>query len=630
MAGRSDKASQSAPSQDTPGAYPSTPGDADASTIISTQVSLSQAVHQRRHEFTRSYTTKVKVGTWNVASLTGTDKDVGGWFVGGRGLSESLNGLAIAASNGSRNVARHRSSTATSVESSVSQEKRRSKKKETLPKNDTAYVPGGDEIGLYVLGLQEIVDVSSATEALRPYTDSHPAKKWKRAVEEALPDGYGLVAEQQLIGLFLVVYASPILAPQISSVSTTSVGTGVMGYMGNKGAVTVRIVLGETTRMVFINCHLGAGTEKGSLDRRNWDAAQVVSRTKFEPVYNGAGVMEEFGEGIGDEDFAFWFGDLNYRLDSLPGEDVRRLLMLHTRHEYGKEQRSRKEIDSDLPSPRSPTAIRDGHFVDIDSEEEDSNATGTTTISTTNFSSNKLHIPEHIEPATDPASLQATLSSLLPHDQLHAQMRTGTAFHDGWREGPIDFLPTYKYDVGSIGIFDSSEKRRGPSWCDRILYRTRKDKLEYDRKVREEQDARRAEEQMKARGVDKEAEEEAVLFEYDPETDADNDYKEEEGRSCSPDVVETKAGFDDILHLEYYTSHQRVLSSDHKPLDAVFNLTYSAVDPDLKANVHHEVSSNLKPPVRDIATSIHSLVMSQCIDRRRDADSANVVGRSRT
>jgi len=609
MAGRSDNAAPST----TPGAYPSTPGDADASTIISTQVSLSQAVYQRRNEFTRSYTTKVKVGTWNVASLTGTDKDIGGWFVGGRGLSESLNGLAMVGTNGSQNAARHRSSTATSVESCASQEKRRSKKKETLPKNDTAYVPGGDEIGLYVLGLQEIVDVSSATEALRPYSDPHPAKKWKHAVEEALPDGYQIVAEQQLIGLFLIIYASPALAPQISSVSTTSVGTGVMGYMGNKGAVTARIVLGETTRMVFINCHLGAGAEKGSLDRRNWDASQVVSRTKFEPVYNGAGVMEEFGEGIGDEDFAFWFGDLNYRLDSLPGEDVRRLLMLHTRNEYGKEQKSRKEIDSELPSPRSPIAIRDGHFVDVDSEEEDLNATAAAIVSTTKSPSINLPSSGHIEPATDPASLQATLSSLLPHDQLHAQMRTGQAFHDGWREGPIDFLPTYKYDVGSVGMFDSSEKRRGPSWCDRILYRTRKDKLEYDRRVREEQDAKRAEDQMKARGVDKEVEEEAVLFDYDPETDADNDYKEEEVRHDSPDVVETKAGFDDILHLEYYTSHQRVLSSDHKPLDAVFVLTYSAVDPQLKAKIHQEVSSIIRAPGGDISSSIRFIDMSQHI-----------------
>lgn len=68
----------------------------------------------------------------------------------------------------------------------------------------------------------------------------------------------------------------------------------------------------------------------------------------------------------GDEDFAFWFGDLNYRLDSMPAEDVRRLLMLHTRNEYGKEQKTRKSIDSELESPGSPVAIKvKKHFIPL-------------------------------------------------------------------------------------------------------------------------------------------------------------------------------------------------------------------------------------------------------------------------
>ena len=488
----------------TPGAYPSTPGNEEASTIVSTQLSLSQAVYRRRGEFTKSYTTKVKVGTWNVASLSGTDKDIEGWFVGGKGLSESLNGLAIDRNKAAGRSGRDRSSTATSSESTASQERRRSKKTSTMPKNDTAYLPGGDEIGLYVLGLQEIVDISSAAEALRPYTDPHPGKKWKQAVEKALPKGYQLVAEQQLIGLYMMIYASPALAPQISSVSTTSVGTGLMGYMGNKGAVTARIVLGETTRMVFINCHLTAGVEKGNLERRNWDAAQIVNRTKFDPVYDGSGVMEEFGEGIGDEDFAFWFGDLNYRLESLPGDDVRRLLMLHTRNEYGKGEVSGEKIEEELAAQRSPVSIKDGRFVDPTSKH-DSPPTATTNHASSADSvplHDRIYSDDHIEPATDPASLQTTLSSLLPHDQLHAQMRARKAFHDGWQEGPIDFLPTYKYDVGSVGMFDSSEKKRGPSWCDRILYRTRREKQAYDGKIRAEQEAKRQEDEMKARGID--------------------------------------------------------------------------------------------------------------------------------
>ena len=45
-------------------------------------------------------------------------------------------------------------------------------------------------------------------------------------------------------------------------------------------------------------------------------------------------VSEDKGERIGDEDFAFWFGDLNFRLDGLPGDDIRKLLILHSRGEY--------------------------------------------------------------------------------------------------------------------------------------------------------------------------------------------------------------------------------------------------------------------------------------------------------
>ena len=606
----------SPPIRTTPGAYPSTPGDSDAPTIVSTQLSLSQAVYQRRSEFTRSYTTKVKVGTWNVGSLSGTEEDIGGWFVGGRGLSDTLNGLAIDLKNDSEGNFRRRSGTTGSVESVPAQEARRSKKKSSLPRHEDVLVSSADDIGLYVLGLQEIVDVRSATEAFRPYTDPHPSKKWRKAIEEALPEGYELVAEQQLIGLYLVIYASRTLAPQVSSVSTTSVGTGIMGVMGNKGAVTARIVLGETTRMVFVNCHLSAGVEKGSLERRNWDAAQVVNKTKFEPVQDRSGVMEEFGEGIGDEDFAFWFGDLNYRLDSMPGDDVRRLLMLHTRSEYGKGQASGEKIEEELAAQRSPVSIKNGRFIDPTTEGEKSPALAASTSSADSSPSLNVNASSsHLEPTTDPASLQTTLSSLLPHDQLHAQMRARKAFHDGWQEGPIDFLPTYKYDVGSVGMFDSSEKKRGPSWCDRILYRSRKNKQEYEAMVREEREAKRADEEVKARGIDKEAEAEAILFEYDPDTDADLEYQEEENSSVDPEVVETKAGFEDKMHLDYYTSHQRVISSDHKPLDAVFTLDYEAVDPQLKAKIHQEVAREL-----DKAENEGRPVVTVVIDHHHDHD----------
>ena len=151
----------------------------------------------------------------------------------------------------------------------------------TIPKHDHGELPRGHDIGLYVLGLQEVVDVNSITENLKPYSDSSIGDKWREKIQEALPREYQLVAQQQLVGLMLFIYASPLVTSQISSVSTTSCGTGMLGRVGNKGAVTTRIVLGETTRLAFINSHLSSGVGKQELDRRNWDARTITGNSSL-------------------------------------------------------------------------------------------------------------------------------------------------------------------------------------------------------------------------------------------------------------------------------------------------------------------------------------------------------------
>ena len=45
-----------------------------------------------------------------------------------------------------------------------------------------------------------------------------------------------------------------------------------------------------------------------------------------------------------------------------------------------------------------------------------------------------------------------------------------------FKEGPVTFLPTYKYDRGTHN-FDTSRKQRVPAWTDRILYKSSSDKL---------------------------------------------------------------------------------------------------------------------------------------------------------
>ncbi|KAM0249296.1 hypothetical protein ACHAP5_002948 [Fusarium lateritium] len=544
------------------------PGSEMGDPMSTTPQSLAKAVHARRAEFVRPHSLKVKIGTWNVAACTGTDKDLATWFTSGEGLDQQLTSLNLA-----QNSAVERDDKDDGTSKSL-------------------HLTAGGDIGLYVLGLQEIVDLNTTKEYMNRavYTDTTVMDKWKLALEAALPKGYELITAEQMTGLLLLVYASPEIAPTISNVSTKQVGTGLLGYFGNKGAVTTRLLLGETTRMVFINSHLASGAGSSYLDRRCWDVSQVLSRTQFDPVIH-SGIEEEEGEKIGDEDLAFWFGDLNFRLDGLPGDDIRRLLTLHARGEYGAGE------DSKPPGEQGIIVMKGSDSDDESSSTKQSLHSREESFDTASDLPDPDDFPE--DPSQDPTSLQATIDSLLPHDQLRRVIKQRKAFHDGWQEGAVTFLPTYKYDIGTVGLFDSSEKQRAPSWCDRILFRTRKDKQDYETKVREEAEAKKKDEEMKSRGIE---EDEDVLFSYDPDADGEDPvsstdalgYDEyEDNDEPEAEEIVTKDGFHDRINLEIYASHQRIASSDHKPITSIFTLDYDAVVPDLKAKIHAEVAREL-------------------------------------
>ncbi|KAI6303490.1 hypothetical protein MCOR33_001376 [Pyricularia grisea] len=66
---------------------------------------------------------------------------------------------------------------------------------------------------------------------------------------------------------------------------------------------------------------------------------------------------------------------------------------------------------------------------------------------------------------------QGNLSKLLERDQLLVAKRRNPGFRlRAFEESQISFAPTYKYDVGTDN-YDTSEKKRSPAWCDRLLHR---------------------------------------------------------------------------------------------------------------------------------------------------------------
>ena len=114
-------------------------------------------------------------------------------------------------------------------------------------------------------------------------------------------------------------------------------------------------------------------------------------------------------------------------------------------------------------------------------------------------------------------------------------------------------------------------------------------------RLKEELESKKKDENMKARGLDRDSEDD-VLFDYDPDTDGlayGEDYDEDEDSANDAELVQTRDDIEDDILLETYVSHQRILSSDHKPLDAVFTIYYDAIIPELKAKVHQEVVREL-------------------------------------
>ncbi|TVU19939.1 hypothetical protein EJB05_36121, partial [Eragrostis curvula] len=133
---------------------------------------------------------------------------------------------------------------------------------------------------------------------------------------------YNLVSCKQMVGIFVTVWAKKELVQHIGHLRTSCIGRGIMGYLGNKGCISVSMTLYQTS-FCFICSHLASGEKEGDELRRNLDVLEILRLTQFRRICRRAG--RGIPEKILDHDRAIWFGDLNYRI-SLSYEDTKKLL----------------------------------------------------------------------------------------------------------------------------------------------------------------------------------------------------------------------------------------------------------------------------------------------------------------
>ncbi|XP_061343935.1 type I inositol polyphosphate 5-phosphatase 2-like [Gastrolobium bilobum] len=197
---------------------------------------------------------------------------------------------------------------------------------------------------------------------------------------------YVRIVSKQMVGIYVSVWVQRRLRRHINSLKVSPVGVGLMGYMGNKGSVSISMSLFQS-RLCFVCSHLTSGQKDEQ--RRNSDVHEILRRTCFSSVFDS-----DQPQTIPSHDKIFWFGDLNYRINMVD-EEVRKLVGLKMWDE------------------------------------------------------------------------------LMNNDQLSKELRIGHVF-DGWKEGLINFPPTYKYEINSDRYVGENpkegEKKRSPAWCDRILW----------------------------------------------------------------------------------------------------------------------------------------------------------------
>ncbi|WOK97459.1 type II inositol polyphosphate 5-phosphatase 15-like [Canna indica] len=270
------------------------------------------------------------------------------------------------------------------------------------------------EVGLVVIGLQEVemgagfLAMSAAKETVGLEGSSN-GQWWLEAIGKILDEGtlFELIGSRQLAGLLVAVWARKSLKPYIGDVDAAAVPCGLGRAIGNKGAVALRMRIYDR-KICFINCHFAAHLE--AVNRRNADFDHVFRTMTFSRSSSGLNVAA---------------------------------------------------------GGASAVHMQRGTNVNDDRTPELSEADMIVFLGDFNYRLHGITYEEAIYLIS-----QRRFDVLTGKDQLQAEMKAGRVFQ-GFREGEIKFPPTYKFEKHQTGLsgYDSSEKKRIPAWCDRILYR---------------------------------------------------------------------------------------------------------------------------------------------------------------
>ncbi|XP_073049772.1 type I inositol polyphosphate 5-phosphatase 4-like [Primulina eburnea] len=136
---------------------------------------------------------------------------------------------------------------------------------------------------------------------------------------------YCLIASKQMVGIFLTIWIKSDLRDDVRNLKVSCVSRGLMGYLGNKGSISISMSLHQTS-FCFVCSHLSSGEKDGDEQRRNSDVMEILRKTRFPRVHDMGD--ENSPQTILEHDRIIWLGDLNYRI-SLSKPYAKALVEMH-------------------------------------------------------------------------------------------------------------------------------------------------------------------------------------------------------------------------------------------------------------------------------------------------------------
>ncbi|KAJ2514809.1 hypothetical protein H4217_005541 [Coemansia sp. RSA 1939] len=387
---------------------------------------------------------------------------------------------------------------------------------------------------IIVVGLQEVVDLESkkmtAKSLWRNTTSKNKGKGsakpspdisrryglWRSALEKKLAREstysmpYQIVECRNMVGLFICVFARDDIFRSVREIDVSHVKTGMGGLHGNKGGVGIRFILNDTS-FCFINAHLAAGESVRNNVARVEHCATIVKgtafkrpQTEFQAVSLNGGMADQTvsttGSGSSTRQLTSPIADLaNVTLDTyVDGGDGQRYLDhavcffsgdLNFRLNLSRQQTERYIEANELEGLLQYDQLLPLISSDMQARTQQLNGNGRSNPATDAMQSTEYG---RIDQTNNHGQLKQKASSDLSaarrknragSSQSSSPYSSGDEADDEtkkvqassfalrtFHEMAIQFRPTYKYDPGT-DQYDTSEKRRNPAWCDRVLFR---------------------------------------------------------------------------------------------------------------------------------------------------------------